>query len=142
MGSSASVAELPQWARALLEASRVGHLGIVDDHGGPRVLPVTYALSDGALVSAIDEKPKAVPADRLARVRWLRARPRAALTVDRYDEDWSRLAWVQAIGEVSILDRAPEALAALAERYPQYRERPPTGPILELAPDRLVWWRA
>jgi PPOX class probable F420-dependent enzyme len=144
MGRSASVAELPQWARALLEGARLAHLGIVDDHGGPRVLPVTYALSGDALVSAVDQKPKAVAPDRLARVRWLTARPRAALTVDHYEEDWSRLAWVQAIGEVSIVDRAdaPDALAALAERYPQYRDHAPTGPVISLAPDRLVWWRA
>jgi PPOX class probable F420-dependent enzyme len=144
MGCSASVAELPKWARALLEASRLAHLGIVDDEAGPRVLPVTYALSAGALVSAVDHKRKDARPDRLARVRWLRSRPRAALTVDHYDEDWSRLAWVQAIGEVSILDaaEAPDALAALVERYPQYRDHVPAGPVLSLAPDRFVWWRA
>ncbi len=142
MGRSASVAELPKWARELLEHARVGRLGLLDDEGGPRVLPVTYALSAGALVSAVDHKAKAVPSERLARVRWLTARPRAALTVDHYEEDWSRLAWVQAIGEVSILGHAPDALAALAERYPQYRDHVPAGPFLSLAPDRFVWWRA
>jgi PPOX class probable F420-dependent enzyme len=144
MGRSASVAELPKWARALVEGARVGRLGLVDDEGSPRVLPVTYALSDGALVTAVDHKRKSMPAHRLARVRWLTARPRAALTVDHYDEDWSRLAWVQALGEVSILDAAdaPHALAALTERYAQYRDRVPAGPVLSLAPDRFVWWRA
>src|ERR1700758_2582885 len=67
MGRSASVAELPKWARELLERSRVARLGLVDDDGGPRVLPVTYAVSGRALVTAVDHKPKRVPADRLAR---------------------------------------------------------------------------
>ena len=144
MGRSASVAELPKWARALLETSRVGRLGIVDDDGGPRVQPVTYALAAGALVSAIDHKRKDAPPHRLARVRWLRARPRAALTVDHYDEDWSQLSWVQAIGKVSILDAAdaPDAIAALADRYEPYRDRPPAGPVLSLTPDRIIWWTA
>jgi PPOX class probable F420-dependent enzyme len=142
MGRSASVAELPEWARALLETARVARLGMVDDDGGPRVQPVTYALAGGALVTAVDHKPKDVAPERLARVRWLRARPRAALTVDHYEEDWSRLAWVQAIGTVSILDAAPDALAALAERYEQYRDRPPAGLVLSLTPDRIVWWKA
>jgi PPOX class probable F420-dependent enzyme len=144
MGSSASVAELPKWARALLEASRLAHLGIVDDTGSARVLPVTYALSGSALVSAVDHKRKDAAPDRLARVRWLRARPRAALTVDHYEEDWARLAWVQALGAVSILEaaEAPDALAALIDRYPQYRDRVPAGPVLSLTPDRFVWWRA
>lgn len=144
MGSSASVAELPQWARGLLERSRVARLGLIDDAGAPRVLPVTYAIAGGLLVSAVDHKRKRTPGERLARVRWLRARPRAALTVDHYDDDWSALEWVQALGQVRVLEAAaaPEALVALADRYPQYRERPPAGPVLELEPERLLWWRA
>jgi PPOX class probable F420-dependent enzyme len=144
MGCSASVAELPAWARRLLEDSHVGRLGLIDGSGNPRVLPVTYAISGGALVSAVDDKPKRVSGDRLARVRWLQARPRAALTVDRYDDDWSRLAWVQALGEVLVTEAAsaPEAIAALTERYPAYRVRSPGGPVLVLEPERLLWWRA
>jgi len=122
----------------------VGRLGLTDDAGGPRVLPVTYAIVAGTFFSAIDHKRKRVAGERLARVRWLRARPRAALTVDRYDDDWSRLQWVQAVGDVTVLgvEQAPEAVSALSERYPAYRERPPAGPLLALKPERLIWWRA
>jgi PPOX class probable F420-dependent enzyme len=144
MGWSASVAELPRWARGLLDASRVARLGLVDGDGAPRVLPVTFAVSGGALVSAVDDKPKERPGEELARIRWLRARPHAALTVDHYDDDWSQLAWVQALGPVAVLDArdAPDALAALANRYAPYRERAPRGPVLMLSPERLLWWRA
>lgn len=136
--------ELPAWAAELLATGRVGHLGLLDGGGGPRVLPVTFARVGGELWSAIDDKPKRRPADRLARVRWLKERPRSALTVDRYDEDWSALAWVQAIGETAVLEPAghERALAALAERYAQYRARPPSGPLLRLTPERVVFWRA
>jgi len=120
----------------------VARLGIADGEGNPRVLPVTYAVHGNTIVTAIDHKRKSVPAERLARVRWLKARPRAALTVDHYEDDWSHLRWVQAIGPVSIIADAPEALGALAERYAQYREQPPAGPFLFLEPDRLLWWRA
>jgi len=144
MGCSANVAELPGWARHLLECSRVARLGLIDDAGAPRVLPVTYAVSGSRLVSAIDHKPKRVPAGELARVRWLRARPRAALTIDHYDDEWSKLAWVQALGDVRVLEAAsePDAILALSERYPAYRERPPSGLLLLLAPQRFLWWRA
>jgi PPOX class probable F420-dependent enzyme len=144
MGSSASVAELPTWAHALLLKEPVARLGLVDDEGTPRVLPVTFALAGGAIVSAIDHKRKGVAGDQLARVRWLRARPQAALTVDHYDADWSRLAWVQALGEMSVFDvhSAPESIAALQTRYRQYEQRPPAGPVLVLTPRRLLWWRA
>jgi len=143
MGSCASVAKLPQWALTLLATARVGRLGLIDNEERPRVLPVTFALAGGALVSAVDHKRKDVAPERLTRVRWLRARPRAALTVDHYEEDWSRLAWVQALGTATIRDvaDAPAAIAALTERYAQYRDHPPAGPVIELAPDRFVWWR-
>jgi PPOX class probable F420-dependent enzyme len=122
----------------------VARLGLIDEEGRPRVLPVTFALVDGTLVTAVDDKPKRVSGDSLARVRWLRARPAAAITIDQYEDDWSKLAWVQAMGTVAVLDvaAAPRELAALAERYAQYRAHPPDGPVLALEPDRLLWWRA
>ena len=74
----------------MLRDARVARLAYLDDSDRPRVLPVTFALADGCVWSAIDEKPKrsAEP----ARVRYLRRRPEAALAVDVYADDWSQLA--------------------------------------------------
>lgn len=130
--------ELPGWAKQLLGEARVARLGLLDDEGAPRVLPVTFALAGGALCSAVDHKPKRTSG--LARLRWLRRDPRAALTVDRYADDWDGLAWVQVLGKVSITEHDDEALAALAEKYPQYRERAPDGPFLRLDPARALCW--
>lgn len=134
---------LPPWARALLEQGRVGHLGLLDDSGRPRVLPVTYAIHEQAVWTAVDNKPKASGREP-ARVRWLRERPGAALTVDHYRDDWSQLRWVQLIGTVSVLDGPPSGpvLEALSRRYSQYRDDPPPGPVLRLLPERTLWWRA
>jgi PPOX class probable F420-dependent enzyme len=96
----------------LLARSRVGRLGLVDDDGAPRVLPVTYAIDGETLVTAVDQKPKRRRGDELARVRWLRARPTAALTVDHYDDDWSALAWVPARSACSTR-RAPRTRSLL-----------------------------
>ena len=136
--------DLPGWAADLLASARVGHLGLVDDDGRPRVLPVTFALHAGAVWSAVDAKPKRRPGAELARVRWLRARPQATFAVDRYDDDWTRLAWVQLLADAEVLDVAGHgaALAALAARYAPYRERPPGGPLLRLGVRRALWWRA
>ena len=144
MPAAGSLEALPAWAVELLETERVGHLGLLDDDGHPRVLPVTFARFQRALWSAVDDKPKRVAGERLARLRWLRARPASALTIDRYDDDWTRLAWVQVIGLTTIREVADhgEVVAALAARYPQYREQPPRGPLLRLAPERVVHWRA
>lgn len=144
MPAAASLEALPSWALELLATERVGHLGLLDDDGRPRVLPVTFARFEGALWSAVDDKPKRVAGERLARLRWLRARPASALTIDHYDDDWTRLAWVQVIGLTTVRDVADhhDVLAALAARYQQYREQPPRGPLLCLAPERVLHWRA
>jgi PPOX class probable F420-dependent enzyme len=135
--------ELPGWARELIYGARVAHLGLLDADARPRVLPVTFALVDGALWSAVDHKPKRVEGRELARVRWLRERPAAALTADLYSDDWERLAWVQALGRIEVLDDAPAGvLEAFSAKYDQYRRRAPAGPFLCLAPDRFVCWRA
>jgi len=120
----------------------VARLAFVDDRDRPRVLPVTFAMAEGAVWSAIDDKPKR--AAEPARVRYLRRRPQAALCVDRYDDDWSRLAWVQLLGAVELLgiEAAPGAVAVLEARYAPYRERRPPGPLLRLTPERAVCWRA
>lgn len=132
---------LPAWARELLESARVAHLGLLDDEGRPRVLPVTFAVTEGAVWSAIDDKPKRVPGRELARVRWLRANSQAALLVDHYAEDWSTLAWVQLLGSVAVLDDAHPP-RALIDKYPAYRERPPVGPLLRLEVEGARHWRA
>ena len=120
----------------------MARLAFLDDRDRPRVLPVTYAVAEGAIWSAIDDKPKR--AAEPARVRYLRRRPEAALCVDRYDDDWSRLAWVQLLGRIEILApaRGAAGLAALVEKYGPYGERPPPGPLLRLEVERALHWRS
>jgi PPOX class probable F420-dependent enzyme len=134
--------ELIAWANNLLETARVGRLGLLDDDGAPRVLPVTFAVAEGRIWTAIDQKPKR--SGKPARVRFLRRDPRAALTVDRYSDDWEQLAWVQVLGSIRILDVSDGAagLAALTEKYNQYRKESPPGPLLALEPERYLWWSA
>jgi PPOX class probable F420-dependent enzyme len=133
---------LPDWASDLIATERVARLAYLDDDERPRVLPVTFAVAGGAVWSAIDEKPKRSPEP--ARVAYLRRRPEASLLVDRYDDDWSRLAWVQLIGSTVVVDARgrDDVVAALADRYPHYRDQPPPGPLLRFTPERAVWWRA
>lgn len=137
-------------ALAFLRTARVGHLATGDDRGRPSVVPICFALLDGAatvIVSVLDEKPKSVADTELARVRHIRAHPAVAVVVDRYDEDWSRLAWVQAKGTARVVapgeDRHAAAIAALRAKYPQYLamaiERRPVILIERL---RIRAWRA
>ena len=133
---------VPGWARELVARARVARLGYLDAEDRPRVLPVTFAVADGLVWTAIDDKPKRRPEP--ARVAYLRRRPEASLLVDEYDDDWTRLAWVQLLGRVDIvpIDAAPEAADALAAKYSQYAQRTPPGPLLRLEVERVSHWRA
>ncbi len=133
---------LPGWAAELLARERVARLAYLDEDDRPRVLPVTFALSGGAIWSAIDEKPKRAPEP--ARVRCLRRRPEAALVVDVYDDDRTPLAGVHLVGRggVVAVNAAPEAVAALAAKYEPSAARPPPGPLLRLDVARALHWRA
>ena len=134
--------ELPGWAAELLTSERVARLAFVDEDERPRVLPVTFALAGGTIWSAIDEKPKRTAEP--ARVRRLRRRPEAALCVDVYSDDWSQLAWVQLLGRVEWIsvEQGAEGMAALAAKYEPYAERTPPGPLMRLAVERALYWRA
>jgi PPOX class probable F420-dependent enzyme len=126
----------------VLETARVAHLATVDEHARPHVVPVCFVLLGQALYTPIDEKPKR--GGELRRVRNLRANPAVCLTVDRWDEDWSRLAWVQARGTASLAEDPAEragAIAALREKYPQYRAmRLEERPLIRIQVERTVAW--
>lgn len=134
--------------RRFLEAQRRGHLATAGADGAPHVVPVCYALGDDAVWFVCDAKPKRGPARALTRLRNLRANPRAALVVDAWDEDWTRLAWVLVRGPAAeVLDPAEHAaaLTALRMRYPQYRtmplDDPHAHPVVRIVPASVRTWR-
>ena len=50
--------------------------------------------------------------------------------------------WVRADGSGRVLEESPEAVALLQERYAQYRDAPPEGPVLAIDVLRWSGWRA
>ena len=135
---------LSEQQRRFLEAGRVARLATADAGGRPHVVPVCYALIESTAYFTIDEKPKSRPGARLKRLSNLRANPFAALVVDRYDEDWSRLGWVMVQGRAEILDAGPEhdlAQAHLRARYPQLRAmRIEALPVVAVRLDHASSW--
>ena len=133
-------------ARRFVEAMRVARLATADAHGVPHALPVCYALIGDNLYVTIDEKPKRAGVRTMKRLRNVEENPNAAVVVDHYDEDWSRLAWVMLRGRAEILDDGDEharAQAALRERYPQYHTmRLEALPVIALRIGRVNAWGA
>jgi len=127
----------------LLGTARVARLATIAPGGRPSLVPVCFAAIGGVIYHAVDHKPKATRA--LARLEHVRAEPRAALLADHYAEDWSALWWVRADGVARVLEAGTEAETALdllAERYAQYRERRPDGPVIALDVQRISGWSA
>jgi PPOX class probable F420-dependent enzyme len=123
--------------------SQVARLATVDPDGRPHLVPIVYALEGDTLYSAVDEKPKR--SRRLRRIENARVRPDVAVLIDRYDDDWTQLWWVRLRGRARVLDRGEEAehaLAILREKYPQYRDEPPGGPVLAIEVDEWRGWEA
>jgi coenzyme F420-0:L-glutamate ligase/coenzyme F420-1:gamma-L-glutamate ligase len=143
---------MPSWtpeARRFLEAHRLGHLATAGADGAPHVVPVCYALDDHTLYFVADAKPKRGPARDLVRLRNVRANPRAAVVVDDWAEDWTRLAFVLVRGparEIADPLAHAAALRLLRARYPQYvtmpLDDPVAHPVVGIEPARVVLWRS
>jgi PPOX class probable F420-dependent enzyme len=133
----------PSEMRERVRQARVGRLGTIDAEGRPHLVPICFALDGDTLYSAVDEKPKRTR--RLKRLANIRRHPRVSVIVDHYEEDWSRLWWVRMDGKASVLDEGPEVerpLALLREKYDQYRDQPPAGPVIALSIERWKGWHA
>jgi PPOX class probable F420-dependent enzyme len=136
-GSCRRLSDLPPQAREVIESARRAVLATVDERGAPHAVPVSFAVLDEDLVTAVDQKPK--KPGELVRVRNVRANPNVAMLFDRWDEDWERLAWVMVRGGARVEPPATGS-AELSTRYPQYRDDPPRGDVIVITPVRVSWW--
>lgn len=144
--------------RAFLAGARRAVLATVAPDGRPRLVPICFVL-DGVLpilYTPLDDKPKRTDDEphRLARVRDLLADPRVSVLVDRWDEDWGRLAWLRCHGTASLLEpggvtvgaRGDEhgvAVATLRTKYPQYAtHRLEARPLIRIEIGRATSWGA
>jgi len=149
---------LDEAQRRFVAETRRAILATTAPDNRPRLVPVCFVLGpdDDAmgrliLYTPLDEKPKQdVDPRGLARVRDLLVLPQATLVVDRWDEDWSRLAWLRLDGRATLLEPdGPDteehgaAVRLLRDRYVQYAtHRLEERPMLRIEIDRVVDWSA
>jgi PPOX class probable F420-dependent enzyme len=141
--------------RQFLAVARSATLATTAPDGRPRLVPICFVvgsddrLARPRLYSPLDEKPKRSddPHD-LARVHDLLVLPEVSLLVDRWSEDWTRLAWLRLHGRGELLEPEPHELeehaaaaADLRVKYPQY-ESQDLGhrPIIRMTIDRSLSW--
>jgi PPOX class probable F420-dependent enzyme len=121
----------------------VARLATVTEAGRPHIVPVTFAVDGDHVYIAVDAKPKTTA--NLRRLRNIRGNPRVALLADHYDDDWTSLWWVRADGLAAIAEDPRQMagpIALLADRYRQYREKPPPGPVIDITVERWTGWAA
>jgi PPOX class probable F420-dependent enzyme len=126
-----------------LSAARVARLATIDADGRPHLVPIVFALDGDTLYSAVDHKPKR--SQTLRRIENARARPDVTILVDHYVDDWRQLWWIRLRGRARVLDDGEErerALALLRDKYPQYRDEPPDGPVLAVEVSDVRDWSA
>ena len=135
---------------AFLQTTRRAVLATIAASGRPRQVPICFAILESSagpiLYSPLDEKPKrGSDLHQLARVRDLIVRPSVSLLADRWDEDWTRLAWLRVEATASLVEPGePEhgrAIVALRVRYRQYRTQMlEICPLIRLEPTGTAWW--
>ena len=132
---------------AYLSGARVGRLSTVDAEGQPYLVPFCFAYVGGCVYSPLDEKPKSVEPTELKRVRNILENPRVALVVDSYSEDWGRLAYLSVRGVAGLVRPGEgghaEAVGALREKYPRYKEMAiHERPLIRIEPRKFTSWGA
>ena len=130
-------------ARAWFATASVAHLGTADAGGRPHVVVVTFAVEGDTIYTAVDQKPKS--GTNLKRLRNIAENPRVTVLADHYSNDWDALWWVRADGRAEILADQPRMAAPLTlleNRYWQYRQAPPTGPVIAVTVERWSGWAA
>jgi len=109
--------------------------------GAIDLVPITFALVDDTIVTAVDHKPKRTL--QLQRLENIRRNPDVTVLVDHYDDDWGALWWARLRGRADVLDIGGAALVeALRDKYEQYHEQPPGGPYIVVRVTDLAAWSA
>ena len=140
----ASLSRLSRQTLRLIRAARLAHLATAGANGQPHVVPICFVFDGKHFYSPIDEKPKRTKPAKLKRVTNIQENAQAALVIDRYNEDWKRLAYVLIRGTARILHRgAVHAVAVrrLRRKYPQYRQMAiHARPMIQITPIRWTFW--
>jgi PPOX class probable F420-dependent enzyme len=134
--------------RALLAAARRAVLATIAPDGRPRLVPVCFVVDAErpVIYTPLDRKPKrSHDPFALARVRDIAADPRVTLLADRWDEDWTRLAWLRLEGLAALFHPSDPGhrgvVAALRARHPQYeRQKLEDRPMIRIVVERVVRW--
>lgn len=138
---------IPNLVEAKLKEARVARLATFNAKSGPHIIPICFTYDGNFFYTAIDQKSKRVAPERLARLRNIRALPKVALLIDKYDEDWTQVWYILVRGHAKLVPRSKHkerasAIRELRGKYPQYSRGmlADDAPIIRITPDRTISW--
>ncbi len=131
-------------ASRLIRSARIAHLATADKSAQPHVIPICFVFDGKHFFSPIDEKPKRIAPTKLKRLKNIGENPNVALVIDRYVEDWRKLAYVLIFGRARVIHRGVahrQAVRRLRRKYSQYRRMAiDQRPLIVITPLRITAW--
>lgn len=125
-------------------SARIAHLATVDAKGQPLVIPICLVFDGKEFFSPIDEKPKSLAPQKLKRLRNIEENSRISLVIDRYHEDWRKLAYVLVSGQARVLSTGQKhrrAVRLLRRKYRQYASMAlEERPMIVITPTHVKVW--
>ncbi len=128
-------------ARTRFVAVPVVRLATADDLGQPHIVVTTFVVAKDVIFTAVDSKPK--QSRNLKRLRNVKINPRVSVLADCYEDDWTQLWWARADGIATVIEaenEMAEPLRLLGDKYWQYRQERPEGPVIAVTVQRWSGW--
>jgi PPOX class probable F420-dependent enzyme len=132
-----------------IERARVARLATVDYASKPYLVPVVFVFDGNHFFIPIDQKRKTVKPQRLKRIKNIQHNPNVALLIDKYNEDWTKLAFVMIQGKASIITsktqgniQLQEAYKKLTTKYRQYQKIGLGEMFIMIKPEKVASWGA
>ncbi len=140
---------ITQVIKEFIERARVARLATVDYTSKPHLVPVVFVFDGNHFFIPIDQKRKTVEPQRLKRIKNIQDNPNVALLIDKYSEDWTKLAFVMIQGKASIITsktqgniQLQEAYKKLETKYRQYQKIGLGEICIIIKPEKVASWGA
>jgi len=140
---------ITQVIKEFIERARVARLATVDYTSKPHLVPVVFVFDGNHFFIPIDQKRKTVKPQRLKRIKNIQDNPNVALLIDKYSEDWTKLAFVMIQGKASIITsktqgniQLQEAYKKLETKYRQYQKIGLGEICIIIKPEKVASWGA
>ena len=131
-----------------LENENVARMATSDISGLISVVPICFVFDGEYIFTPIDNKPKKTKATKLKRVQNIIESSKAAILVDKYEDDWKKLYYLMIRGEAEIIEHGElyeKSLNLLCIKYKQYVEMklPELNlPVIRIKPVNKTFWKA